>query len=756
MGKCLPSPCEDSILNCWITAWDIRHLYEGWSGYWNGNIFFPSRGTLAFSENLLGSLPIALPLYLLSRNIIFVHNALLLLSFPLTGIGMFLFSYRITKDGVASFFAGLFFAFAPYRMAHIFHLNLLTMQWIPFALLFWYDSIKGGRLRSLILFSLFFLLQFMSCIHYGLFLSLLFPLLTVIIYWKEKDAIPGRRFLLLALSWLVTILLLLPFYIQYSSVRQTLGMLNPPSPLWSADLFSFLTPASSSNLWGWAHGIFGRFESAETTLFPGALLLIFSLHYLFKIAPVKVSEAPGKPRRLVTLIDAIALLLFTLILLISLTGGTELSMGPTHLSIHSPSIPSSILILLLLLRVLLQPGSWPGRLWRSAAIEQIILSAIFFLGLIFSFYAPFLFLAKIFPPFENMRVSARLIVLSIFSLSLWGGVSISSFLAARGNQGRRRLFAILLTLGILGEFMAVPVAFNNMAPPIPGSAPEIYSRIQQKEAGVIAELPFYAEGISPCYILYSTLHWKNLVNGYSGIIPRYYEPLSDLLEDFPSKYSLRALRDFQVDYVVIHWRYMPDLRCQSMRKALEGEDALCSEGEWGGSELYRVVKERLPESGEVPLSYQEIPRDKWKLEAPSLHGLWEGPGSAIDGKTGSYWSTGRPASKGDSFTIDMGEENLVAAVALSLGTDFRAWPRSYVIETSPDGSLWREACHEDESYPPFSSYFKNPRDPVFITGLPSVKARFIRMTLTRGSSVPWGAHEIRLYGRALNESHNRI
>ena len=52
----------------------------------------------------------------------------------LSALGTYLFVREVTGSARAAFVAGLLFAFAPYRMGHSAHLNLLSVQWAPFAL----------------------------------------------------------------------------------------------------------------------------------------------------------------------------------------------------------------------------------------------------------------------------------------------------------------------------------------------------------------------------------------------------------------------------------------------------------------------------------------------------------------------------------------------------------------------------------------------------------------------------------------------
>ena len=63
--------------------------------------------------------------------------------------------------------------------------------------------------------------------------------------------------------------------------------------------------------------------------------------------------------------------------------------------------------------------------------------------------------------------------------------------------------------------------------------------------------PAFHESI---YMVYSTLHWKRLVNGYAGIEPRRYVEIRELSWSFPSDAFLGALRGVGTRYVIVHRR----------------------------------------------------------------------------------------------------------------------------------------------------------------------------------------------------------
>src|SRR5436305_139664 len=71
-------------------------------------------------------------------------------------------------------------------------------------------------------------------------------------------------------------------------------------------------------------------------------------------------------------------------------------------------------------------------------------------------------------------------------------------------------------------------------------------------AGVL-ELPIEDNSTDILYMYYATLHWKPLVNGYSGYIPEHYVRLQkDCCYPVPEGDDLERLRDWGVTHVLIH------------------------------------------------------------------------------------------------------------------------------------------------------------------------------------------------------------
>ncbi len=115
----------DPILNAWILWWSTRALPLT-AAWWNAPMFYPAAGSFAFSEHLLGELPLAWPVIAATGNALFGYNVALIASYILCGLGAHFLAYTLTRRHDAAFVAGIAYAFAPYRLAQLPHIQVLA------------------------------------------------------------------------------------------------------------------------------------------------------------------------------------------------------------------------------------------------------------------------------------------------------------------------------------------------------------------------------------------------------------------------------------------------------------------------------------------------------------------------------------------------------------------------------------------------------------------------------------------------------
>jgi hypothetical protein len=141
LGRDVAWDLGDSILNIWILSWDCEQLrgilaghYSHLQHFFDANIFHPAPLTLAYSEHLVPQALQMCPIYALTKNPILGYNLLFLSTFVLSGVGMFQFARELTGNTAAAFVAGCCSRLLPYRIPQSSHLQVLSSQWMPFAL----------------------------------------------------------------------------------------------------------------------------------------------------------------------------------------------------------------------------------------------------------------------------------------------------------------------------------------------------------------------------------------------------------------------------------------------------------------------------------------------------------------------------------------------------------------------------------------------------------------------------------------------
>jgi hypothetical protein len=213
----LDSP--DAMLNSWIVSWCLYQLPRDPARLFDAGIFFPERGTLAYSENLVTGALLASPVALVSRSPVLLFNVVLLAGFVTTGYATFLLAYDLTRSRLSALLAGVLFTFAPYRFAHLPHLQLELAFGIPLSICFARRILLRGEvggLGAILGFAAVVPLTFGSSVYYAVYVATILPL---VVAFELAVGIPGRRLAAVgrlaaaaALGALATLPLVLPYW----------------------------------------------------------------------------------------------------------------------------------------------------------------------------------------------------------------------------------------------------------------------------------------------------------------------------------------------------------------------------------------------------------------------------------------------------------------------------------------------------------------------------------------------------------------
>jgi hypothetical protein len=561
----VPGDFGDPLLNAWILSWDASHLGRGW---WHANIFFPHPLALAYSEHLLPQALQIMPLYAATRQPILCYNVLFLSTFVLSGLGMFLFAREITGRADAAVVAAVAFAFAPYRVPSMPHLQVLSSAWMPFALFGFRRHFVTGRMQPLWWGSLAWLAQNLSCGYYLLFFT---PVVGIYLAWemttrslwrtaRTVGRVLGASAAVAALS--------APFLLPYVELRR-LGF-NARSleetTRFSADVLAYLTADPNMRVWG---PILQAWPKAEGALFPG-----FTIVALAAIAVAqrngegrKRSRHQGVRRALAALLVGCSILLIAMLcgwtlrwpikitsvgrvvfiacgLAVLILGLFSEARAATRRWLASPA---GIFTLVMLFAVVMSWG--PSIHARGRTIASTNLYAVFY---------------QFVPGFDGIRVPARFAMIVAFALAVLAGIGVATI----GRSGSARGIAIGASIAIVAESLAIPIPINQNSveygqtglAPLPASIsasppPPVYALVATlPPSAAVIELPLGEPAFDVRYMFYSTVHWRPLVNGYSGGAPADYGFLDQTLRDAlirPDR-AWQALTDTRATHAIVH------------------------------------------------------------------------------------------------------------------------------------------------------------------------------------------------------------
>jgi hypothetical protein len=262
----------DPPFSAWRLAWIARNLVQGGTNLFDANIFWPSPRTLAFSDAMLVQGTLAVPLTALGFTPLELANLLTLLAMVLSGVAAYVLARRLSGHIGAALLAGLVFAFSPYRLDHLAHLELQWAFWIPLAVWAWHRMLDGGRWVDGMLCGVFVLLQLLSSIYYGLFLATTFVVLggiTFVQRWRTARGFPLSRPALagLVLGGVVLGLGATEYARPYRLAESRVGERGiEETRRYSAKWSSFITTRPDNRVYG---PLTGEWDEEEKRLHPG-------------------------------------------------------------------------------------------------------------------------------------------------------------------------------------------------------------------------------------------------------------------------------------------------------------------------------------------------------------------------------------------------------------------------------------------------------------------------------------------------------
>jgi hypothetical protein len=498
----------DNVYFTWLIGWFQEALIsQGQLPTVVPTLNYPHGWNLAYNEITPIMVLLGLPSSI-AINPTAGYNTSIVISFVLSGMGVYFWVYTLTRSALAGFVAGALFAFLPYRMSHLYgHLNLMGTQWLPFFFLCLHRLLAGNRQRSTIVLFAFFLSAIAWSSLYYFYMTALLSVIFTIGYWfwavDGRQAVGQKLFRIglgVALSMAPVAVVLWP-YIHLANAGNLIARSFEEVRMWSASPLDFVLPSPDHFLWGQV--IASHFERRlwiESTLYVGIVTVVLA--------------AIGWRNRSLRRVLAI--------LLCSVGGALVLALGTDlHWAGKSVIVPV------------------PEILQRIHPYTETFIPL------------PGYFLLESLPYYANMRVWMRYGLFAGLFLSVCAGVGMAYALQRIDPQGevnRRSVAAVaLILLLIFVDFYPGPLPVIEVR----GRAVDIWLA-SQPDDGAVVQFPVGEMG-RPQQTFYTLIHGKPFVGGFfAAYTPPEHQELLSTLETFPSPESIAALQQAKVQYVIVN------------------------------------------------------------------------------------------------------------------------------------------------------------------------------------------------------------
>jgi hypothetical protein len=641
----------DPMLNAWILWWNAQAVpfTQTW---WDAPFLHPLAGTFTLSETLFGLALFTTPLQWLGLSAVAAYNVAFLLSQPLAAGAAHALGHRLTRRHDAALLGGLAFGFAPYRIAHLAHIQVLWCFAMPLCLLGLHGYLETGRRRWLLLFAGAWLLQGLTNGYFLLYLPILVALWLT---WFARGLDP-RRLVPIAIASLAVVALVAPVLSVYFSVHARLGLARTIDNIHenSAVLVSWLRASPLSLVSGAGLRAEG---TSETWLYPGlaATGLVVAAWARFAWRRTAV-PAPGRWPALVVFGCGLALG--------GLLGRWNAALTLVAVAIGAALVASPAL-----------REAWARRSALAFYAAATLCLWILCLGPLVRvegtgdavLAGPFALLLHV-PGFAGLRSPARFAMPAALCLAVATALAAARLLP-RGRRGYAWTAVAAIAIAFEGWISWLPLV------PLPPRAPLLEAL--GSEATAVLELPLGECEDEYAAMYRATFHRLPMVNGFSGHTPPHYYPLSTGLRAHDEG-ALEAVAETGAVAVLLH--HGADLRGQWARVLAASPRARFVRRE-GSQSLYLLSRPLPPRRTGRPLRIASIRADS-NAERVAL---------MRDGDPRTRWHSIRPQEGGEVVEVRLAVEADVEAVVLSLGPYRDDGPRRLAIETSRDGALWHLA-----------------------------------------------------------------
>lgn len=724
LDEVVPRDTADPLLSMWTLWWNARvlPLTDAW---WQGPIFYPAGGALAYSDHRLGLGLIATPLLLAGASPLTTYNVVFLLTFVLSAAMAAGLVWHLTGARLPALVAGAIFGFHPFRATHLEHLELLAAFWLPavfWALHVWHRRRTGaalaavaGTLTALAYTSGYYF--FYGGIAVGAW----------VVWFERRSA--ARDLARLGAALAVPCLLVAPVLWAYRDIHAAFGFSRSVTEIefFSADLADLAAAPSMLAVWRlpWAA------VHPERALFPGVTALAVLLWTAWRWRwPRAAAAPPGRSAVVRRLVLGVALVALAAAVSAAVTGGFAFALGPLSVSVRVAYKPLSIAAAGLLIWGLTSaPVRAAWRAQSTLAFYVLATAGVWILALgptarafgeRVAYKAPYAWL-MILPGFESgFRAPARFAMVAALTSAVAAALALARWRAHDPPRRYRLAAAAIVALALVdGWIRPLP----QHAPPAPLDLPSVL-----RADDVVLELPSgIVEDAAAMYR--ATIHGHRLANGLSGYHPPHYVALNESLYEG----DIDALAGLPAADEVVAF-VSRDARGDAVAEGLARVPWAAAIAETPTHRVFRLRREvPVPDAGGRALSLAGADASESSADA----------GRLTDGDARTAWST--PSQRGSEHVIlDLGRSADVGGVDLAVGPFVAEFPRELAVDHSPDGVVWTTAWQGHTAAALVASAIATPTAPVIAVRFAPAPARFVRLRQVATSTRPWAIADVRV------------
>jgi hypothetical protein len=491
----------DPMLMNWTLQWVSRALVHDPSHLFAGNTFYPYAHAAVLSDTMLPLAILNVPVRFFTSNPWVGHNLLIVLAYYLSCVWGAWLVREMTGSEVAAIWGGIFWGFLFYRVHQIGHLQILSCQAIPAAavtlLRFW----KHPGVKSALLFAVVFVAQALVSWYLAFIMAVILAVMALC--HPRRETLAGGALKYYALIALVIAAAVVPVLLPYrtafadSTLAERHALVNSFGD--AVHLADFVTPPlptligqqiADNKYWIWG----------ENTLYIGFVPLALALLAL-------LSGGTGG------------------------TGGTGGMVG----SGFSRTVYTGF-----------------------ALVVTGYVLALGFVSPSLHISLPLHYIARVFPMVAGLRATQRFAIVVYMGILLLSSCGLAALIRHWSARAQAAACAVVCGLFLLEVFpFTLPVhADNKYEVSAPDKLIASYQRSRPTPLTVL-HLPinYFREPYpisEATYMLDSTAHWANILNGFSGGVPQGFMERMTTLNTLPDPKAVQLLRELHVDVVAVH------------------------------------------------------------------------------------------------------------------------------------------------------------------------------------------------------------